>query len=500
MGLAFSNISKRFGAVVAISNAEMTVEKGEVRAILGGNGSGKSTLAKIIGGLVEKTQGEITLDGNPINFSSPKDAKNHQVIVTSQELSLFSNLTVEQNICLCNVPKKFGIFTDKIKLHTKAIEILETMNLAYVADKLVKDLPQNQQYMIELAKALVQEPKVLIIDEITSALYKEDVEIVYRIIAELKKKDCITLFISHRMAELYAICNTVTIMKNGKTLGTYNIKDKTEDELLSLMVGSNITSYCRDENNLSDLPNDTFIKADNISIPNYNTKVSLNINRGEIIGIAGLQGHGQSDLVRGLFGIDRPIRLEVEGKSVLIKNPRQAVLNGFAFLSGDREKDGVFGERNLKENISVVLSLIKKQKVKNARNLLDSFNIKYDNPYQLITSLSGGNQQKVVVGRWLSTKPKLLLADDPTKGIDVKAREDLHIQFSELAKQGNAVVIVSSDDDELVSITSRAVHSRVIVMYEGKISTILEGSRINRENISAATMPTNMANIDKQEI
>lgn len=500
MGLAFSNISKRFGAVIAISNAEMTVEKGEVRAILGGNGSGKSTLAKIIGGLVEKSQGEITLDGMPINFSSPIDAKNHHVIITSQELSLFSNLTVEQNICLCNVPKKFGIFTDKAKLHAKAKEILDSMNLSDIANKLVCDLPQNQQYMVELAKALVQEPKVLIIDEITSALYKEDVEIVYRMIADLKKKDCITLFISHRMAELYAICNTVTIMKNGKTLGTYNIMDKTEDELLSLMVGSAITSYCENKNNVSDLPSDVFIKADNISIPNYNTSVSLNINRGEIIGIAGLQGHGQSELVRSLFGIDRPIRLEIEGKSVIIKNPREAVLNGFAFLSGDREKDGVFCERNLKENISVVLSLLKKQQLKNTRDLLDSFNIKYDNPYQLITSLSGGNQQKIVVGRWLSTKPRLLLADDPTKGIDVKARIDLHEQFSNLAKQGNAVVIVSSDDDELVSITSRSARSKVIVMYEGKISTILEGCRINRENISAATMPTNLGNISKQEI
>lgn len=265
------------------------------------------------------------------------------------------------------------------------------------------------------------------------------------------------------------------------------------------MVGSNITSSSREEKNLNDLPNDTFIKADNIVIPNYNTEVSLNINRGEIIGIAGLQGHGQSELVRSLFGIDRPIRLEIEGKSVLIKNPREAVLNGFAFLSGDREKDGVFGERNLKENILVVLSLIKKQKSKNAKDLLDSYNIKYDNPAQIITSLSGGNQQKVVVGRWLSTNPKLLLADDPTKGIDVKARADLHDQFSDLAKQGNAVVIVSSDDDELVNITSRTPLSRVIVMYEGNISTILEGNRINRENISAATMPTNKSNSNKQE-
>ena len=242
MELVFRDLSKHYGAVVAIKKASMEIKQGEVRAILGGNGSGKSTLAKIIGGLVGRNSGEILIDGEPVDFKSPKDAKANHVIMTSQELSLFTNLTVEENICICNVPKK-GIFTDRKKLKEEARKVLEKMNLDSLMGTKVSELPTNQQYMVELAKALVQHPKILIIDEITSALYREEVEIVDRIITELKAQGCIVLFISHRMVELYAMCDTVTIMRNGETLGTYPMAEKTEDELLSLMVGTKIESY-----------------------------------------------------------------------------------------------------------------------------------------------------------------------------------------------------------------------------------------------------------------
>lgn len=488
MGLVFSEISKRYGAVVAISRADMKIDTGEVRAILGGNGSGKSTLAKIIGGLVERDTGIITLNDEEINFASPKEAKKNRVIMTSQELSLFSNLTVEENISVCDIPTRRG-FTDRKEVKQKAYQVLEKMHLTDLIGKKVEELYPNQQYMVEFAKALVQEPQILIIDEITSALYRKDVEIVDQIIKDLKKQGCIVLFISHRMSELYAMCDSVTIMKNGETLGTYPMAEKTEDELLSLMVGKDVVSYHGEGKHRNNIEEDIFICAPEIPISSYKLHESLNISKGEIIGIAGLQGHGQSDFVKALYGLLGPIQLKINDEEIDIKNPKDAVCHGFAFISGDRERDGVFSERDLKENVSSVLELVKDQKVKNARRLLDSYNIRYDHPGQVITALSGGNQQKVVVGRWLSTKPKLLLADDPTKGIDVKARNELHQEFANLAKQGSAVIMVSSDDDELVSITSMVEKSRVIVMYEGHITKVLEGNSINRENISAASMP-----------
>ena len=488
MGLTFRNISKKYGAVIAIKHAEMDIANGEVRAILGGNGSGKSTLAKVVGGLISKDSGDIVFDGKTIDFKSPKEAKKNHVIMTSQELSLFGNLTVEENICICDVPVK-GIFTDRRKIKEKSAEILKVMKLEGIASKKVEELAPNQQYMVELAKALVQNPKILIIDEITSALYREDVEIVDEIIKKLKEKGCIVLFISHRMSELYAMCDSVTIMKNGETLGTYPMQEKTESELLSLMVGTKVETTRGDRKHQSESRKDIFIKAPHIKIPSYGTEESLEIGKGEIIGVAGLQGHGQTDLIDALYGTFGEIKMVMDGQEISIHNSRQAVARGFAFISGDRERDGTFQERNLAENVAVVKELVKHEKMENSRTVLDGFNVKYDNPGQLITALSGGNQQKVVVGRWLSTKPKLLLANDPTKGIDVKARSDLHKEFAKLAGEGSAVIMISSDDDELVNVTSMVENSRVIVMYEGHISAILEGESITRENISAAAMP-----------
>ncbi len=490
MGLVFQDISKRYGAVIAIKHAEMEIKNGEVRAILGGNGSGKSTLAKVIGGLIGKDSGEITFDGKKIDFKSPKEAKQNHVIMTSQELSLFGNLTVEENICICDIPTRGG-FTDKRAIREKALHILEKMKLDSISTKKVEELAPNQKYMVELAKALVQEPKILIIDEITSALYREDVEIVDELIGELKKQGCIILFISHRMVELYAMCDSVTIMRNGETLGTYKMMEKTEDELLSLMVGAKIESYKGGGKVQKHMNKDIFIKAPHIKIPSYGTEESLEIARSEIIGVAGLQGHGQTDLIRALYGLYGEIQMEIEGEKISISNAKQAVSQGFAYISGDRERDGTFQERNLSENLAAVQELVKHKKIGESEKVLDSFHVKYDNPKQLITALSGGNQQKVVVGRWLSTKPRLLLADDPTKGIDVKARTDLHREFAQLTKGGSSVIMISSDDDELVSVTSMVENARVIVMYEGHISAILQGENINRQNISIAAMPIN---------
>ena len=487
MGLKLEGIAKSYGAVVAIKQAGMEIEDGEVRAILGGNGSGKSTLAKVVSGLISKNSGTITYNGKELNFTSPADAKRHHVIMTSQELSLFNNLTVEENICICDVPKN-GIFTNRKALKEKARQVLERMKLSHLMGVKVEELPPNQQYMVELAKALVQEPKILMIDEITSALYRADVEIVDDIIRELKQKGVIILFISHRMEELYAMCDSVTIMRNGETFGTYPMQDKTEDELLSLMVGSTIEAY-HGKGRDGAVQREIFVDVPDIPIPSYGTNLSLQIGKGEIIGIAGLQGHGQVDLLNALYGLNGAIRLSIDGKNVTIHNPKDAVSHQFAYLSGDREKDGTFQERSLTENIAAVKELVKHEALGGARQALDSYHVKYDNPDQLITALSGGNQQKVVVGRWLATKPRLLLLNDPTKGIDVKARNDLHQMFTALAAEGNAVVMISSDEDELVNITSMPEVSRVLVMYEGTISAVLEGQDITRENISAASMP-----------
>ena len=487
MGLKVTNLSKKYGAVVALSNASFSVEKGEVRAILGGNGSGKSTLAKILGGIVEKNTGEITINENIYNVGSPAQAKKEGVIITSQELSLSNNLTVEENIEICTVPTRW-IFVDKKKINTLSVQILDKMGLAHLAKEKVGDLSPDQQYMVELAKAIVQNPDILIIDEITSALYASQVDIVDKLVKDLKNQGKIVLFISHRMNELYAICDSITIMRNGETIETLGINDKSESELLSIMTNSDISADKIQSAHIETHTMEEVLQIPPMVIPGFINNISLKFYKGEIVGIAGLQGHGQSDLLKTIYGMNGHRKIILNNKMIDIHNPTSAVKNGFSFISGDREKYGVFNERNLDENLSVVNELVKNNGKVNPDQVLGTFNVKYNSSQDVITSLSGGNQQKIVVARWLISRPIVLLADDPTKGIDVNARHDLHMQFVDLARQGSLILYVSSDDDELIKLTSMIEESRVVVMYEGAVSAILSGEEITRENISKAAM------------
>ena len=495
MSLCCQSIRKHYGSVVALENASITVEEGEIRALLGGNGSGKSTLAKVVGGIITKNAGKVEINGKEVNFSSPLEAKKDGVVVASQELSLFNNLTVEENICACSLPRKLGLALDRKKMRSMTKDVLERLNLGHIIDTPMRDLPANQKYMVEFAKTLVQKPKVLILDEITSPLYKEDVQIVKRVMHELKDEGCIILFISHRMHELFDICDSVTVMKNGVTLSTYRINETSEYELLSQMTGIDEEELERRNRALSEAAEEVaeedderpvLLNIDKLKIKSFNTEVSFTVREGDFIGFAGLQGHGQSDLIRQLYGLSGRTSYEFRGKEFECTSSQKAVKNDMAFLSGDRTGEGIYPDRSIAENVKSVGNLVVKKPIKVATDVLNAFGVKYNGlPNLKITSLSGGNQQKVVVARWLATDPKLLLADDPTKGIDVQARYDLHRTFIDLANRGSGVLMVSSDDEELVELCSMTPHSRVIIMYEGNISKVLTGEDITVENIIA---------------
>lgn len=494
MSLCCQSIVKHYGSVVALEDASITCEHGEIRASLGGNGSGKSTLAKAIGGVITKNAGKITIDGEEVNFSSPHEAKKHGVVLASQELSLFNNLTVEENICACSLPKKIGAALDKKKMRQISLELLRKLELERIIDTPMRDLPANQKYMVEFAKTLAQNPKILILDEITSPLYKEDVKIVKRVMHELKDQGCIILFISHRMHELFNICDTVTVMKNGVTLKDFNINETSEYELLSLMTGisedelkERNTSLKRENAGAdSDDSRPVLLEVKDMTLKDFGTNINFTVREGDFVGLAGLQGHGQSNLIRQIYGLHGTSKYEFDGKQFLCRSSRKAVKNEIAFLSGDRTGEGIYPDRSISENLKSVANLIVKKPIKSANDTLDAFGVKYNGlPNLKITSLSGGNQQKVVVARWLSTGPKLLLADDPTKGIDVQARYDLHRSFINMANKGSAVVMVSSDDEELVELCKMTPNSRVLIMYEGRISMVLTGADISVENIIA---------------
>lgn len=484
MELVIDKVTKRFGNVIALSNASLKVQSGEVRALVGGNGSGKSTLSKILGGILYNDEGTITMDGVPYKVNSPQEAKKAGVIMTAQELSLLNNLTVAENMCLCDLNAKAG-FVDRKAILARTKEVLKRIGKEDLLKARISTLPANEQYLLELAKALVQKPKLLIVDEVTSALYKSDVKVVEQILNSLRQEGVIVLFISHRLNEVFEFCDSVTVLRNGDTIGTFKVKDLDENTLISYMSGRDITEDVTVSETINENDAEIVLRTGKVHLKRFEKDVELNVHRSEFIGIAGLDGQGQTVFLRSLFGLDNKVNMEFEGQPLEINNPRKAVKSGFAFVSGDREKEGTFKERSIEENFGVVTDMIFRNKPKNADDYLRGCGVKYHKKEDLIISLSGGNQQKVVIARWTSSDPKVILADDPTKGIDIQARRDVHETFRQLLEKGSIVLMVSSDDEELVETSKMMPLSRVIVMYEGEIVKTLKGDEITVENIAA---------------
>ena len=484
------NISKSFGGIHALKNASLTLKDGEIRALLGGNGSGKSTLIKVASGLIRADAGEIFIDGKPAKITSPKASKRLGIVSTAQELSILPNLTVGENITLCSIPRRRTGLVDRAAIRARSLAVLKKLGIADVIDTPVGSLPVNKQYLIEFAKAMYQSFDILLIDEITSALYREDVAVVRSILNEYRAQGKIILLISHRLQEIYDMCDSVTVMRNGEIIETCDLQTADEQYLLSLMIGEDyrgVRVSDRSEHT-GELSQEAFITVSGLPIPKYGTAVDLTVRKGEIIGVAGLQGHGQSDIVRALHGMNGPVRITMNGSPVTIKNPIQAVKHGIAFVSGDRENEGAFKRHDLAANISAVCDIVLRRRLNSVEEALRSVNTKYDSEQQNITSLSGGNQQKVLFGRWMQTQPQLLLADDPSKGIDMQARGEMRSLLYSMADQGTAMIIVSSDEEELALLCADRGNAKVIVMYEGQIVRTLRGAEVTRQNITAATL------------
>lgn len=487
--LLCKNISKSFGQVRALSDVSLEARGGEILALLGGNGSGKSTISKIAGGIYRMDQGEVLLNDQSIRVTSPIDAKKSGIVVTSQELSLMNNFNVAQNICMSRIPRK-GLWTDNKSLRKKAGEVLDKIGLAGFEDKSIDSLEENEKYLVEFAKAIIMEPAVLILDEITSALYKKDVEIIKKILWDMKKQGCIIIIITHRMNEIYDMCDRVTVLRNGEYIDTFETKTVTENELLYAMTGHDVRKAVRRGSDYIEKENgEPLLKLKDHRLAGFHKNMNFELNKGEVVGVAGLQGQGQSQLVRELFAINRPVELWHKGAAVTLKNPSEAVKNGFAFVSGNREKDGSFTNRSILENLSVVSDLILNMKTVKKAEVLEKYKVKMGKGIDSIKTLSGGNQQKVVLGRWTVTEPEVLLLDDPTKGIDVNARMDVHHIIAELSEKGTGVIFVSSDEGELIDLAKRCPRYRIIIMYNGEIKGILSGEEVTKENIYLYAIP-----------
>ena len=484
--LIMKSIEKSFPGVKALQNAYLELEKGEVNVILGENGAGKSTLMKILTGVYSKDSGEIFLNGEKIEVKTPKEAEKYGISIIYQEFNLLPHLRVSENIFITRLPKNsFGIVDEK-KLFENTEKILKKLNLNINPNEIVANLSVAQQQMVEIAKALSVNCQILIMDEPTAALTESEINDLFKVIKDLKEKGVGIIYISHRMEELRHIANKVTIMRDGQYINTLNFKDTTLDEMISLMVGRSLENqFPKRKKNIGEV----ILEIKELSKRGKFKDVSFQLKQGEILGFSGLMGAGRTEVARAIFGADLIDSGEIilEGKKLNIKTPRDAIKEGIAYLTEDRKKDGLLLNLSVEDNIMVSnpSSYSNNMKICNfnkskelCEKFIKSMNIKTPNLKQEIKNLSGGNQQKAIIARWLCEEKKILMIDEPTRGIDVGAKREVYLLMNQLVEEGVSIIMISSELPEVLGMSDR-----VLIMREGRVTGILPVEELNQEKI-----------------
>ncbi len=472
------NISKRFGGVIALSNANFEFTDSKICGLVGANGSGKTTFARICAGLIKKDSGSFNINGESVEINSPHDAKKYGIVLAHQNLSLIPDLTVWENICLGHEGRKNRIFPNNKEAKDLATEILNDLVPKEISiNSKVLFLTPAQKQMVEITKALSQKPKLLILDEPTAALEYFHVEKLFKKIARLKEDNISIIFISHRLWEITRICDIVYAFRDGKTTGQIDFEKQSRDEniIVPLVTGSETKKVEFTKKEKRDL-NDTesMLRLEDITYKNKLKKVNFSVKKGEVVGIGGLHGQGQEELIMALAGA---LQIEsgnyyLQGEKLKLKHPGDAIKRGVYLVPGDRQEDGLFAEHSVLKNIIYPRFALKKERLifrlrdfNNITNkIIKKISLQPPRKQMLVKNLSGGNQQKVVFGRWLQFKPEVLLLNDPAKGIDVGAKNDLYRIVKKLSYDGTTIILYASSNEELVCNCDR-----VLIMFEGKI-------------------------------
>lgn len=491
--LILRGVSKAYGATMALSHGDLALEAGEVHVLIGSNGSGKSTLCKIAAGSVRPDAGEMLIDGAPVTISGPRAARAHGIGIFYQELSLAARRTVEENILIDDLPLKAGLFVDRKALTERAARYIALFDgvagEGLAADAPVETLRADQRQLVEIMKALASEAPILIFDEPTSALDRAQVDRFFEILRRLKKEGRAMVFISHRMDEIFAIGDRVTVIRDGRTVATMAVADTDPAAVIRLMVGEQeeLAAVAAPAEGQRD--GEVALLVSGLSGPGF-TQVGFALKRGEILGFGGLHGQGQSAVLRALFGA-LPVHagtVALRGTPVRVPGPADAIRRGFAYVSGDRRRDGVVTGRPILENVVPIHYLRRRLKLARPARLravatpaVDVMKTRFAGFSHPVDSLSGGNQQKVVIARWLIDRPDILLLDDPTKGIDLSAKADLFALIRKLAAEGMAIVLYSSEDAELL-----ANADRILVFNGGRVVRELAGDARTRYNLYQA--------------
>lgn len=522
--LVVENVTKKFAGVVALEKVNLEIYGGQVTAIIGENGAGKSTLMKILSGVYSDYEGNIIYKGSKVSFSNPKQAQEAGITIIHQELNLIPYLSIAENIFLGReIMTSWNILNQKeMYLHT--LRLLKKLKLEAYPDMLISDLKVGQQQIVEIAKALLLDSEVIIMDEPTSAISESEVEILFGIIEDLRRENKAIVYISHKLDELFRIADRFVVLRDGRTIESGEMKGITQDDIIQKMVGREIilkkgrlseavvnssTDSSFSSEHVSHKSSAKIQKEEILSIENLSLKhpekadqyllknISFTLNKGEIIGLFGLMGAGRTELLEAIFGLhSRNLsgRIKVCQQEIAFKSPSDAIKSGIALVPEDRKKDGLLLGQDVKTNISLTtlqdmeeMGLLNDSKESRlAEKYIHELRIKTSSQYQQAKNLSGGNQQKIVIAKWLATHPLILLLDEPTRGIDINAKNDIYKLILGLAEAGLGIIMVSSELPEIL-----AVSDRVIVMSEGNLTAEISGSEASEDTILKAAIPKN---------
>jgi ribose transport system ATP-binding protein len=480
--LRLEGVTKRYGGVTALANVDFACSLGAIHAVVGENGAGKSSLMKIIAGVVRPDEGRIYLDGTLVHFASPADSARHGIACIFQELSLLPDLSVSDNISIASPPKHFGLI-DRRRQRERARDILRQIGCPDIhPSERVKDLPLSRQQMVEIAKALVRQPRLIIMDEATSALTAKDVEQLYKIIRQLRDRGIAILYISHRMHEIAALADICSVFRNGRHIDTFPMASRTTAEIVPLMIGRDLNRAYPPKpaanetagsipgiNSVESRSPASALEVISLSWEHVLNGISLTVAKGEIVGLGGLDGQGQSELLLSLFGVLRGIdgKVLINGMQASIDHPRQAKASNvcMALIPEDRKTQGLLLPMSIRDNLVLAAApdlsnhgVIDSAKERVAiGEAVEKLQIKVNDLDAPVRTLSGGNQQKVVIGKWLMKEPRILLLNDPTRGIDVGTKQEMYRLIRELAQAGVAILFYSTDYEELVGMCDRGV-------------------------------------------
>lgn len=469
-------ICKSFGANKVLGGVNLHVRPGEVHALMGENGAGKSTLMNILTGIHRADAGTIMVDGKEVTFKNNKDAEEHGIAFIHQELNIWPNLSVLENLFLMNRPKtRFGTIDFK-KMREMAEAKCQEIGIDLPLDEIAGECSVGQQQMTEITRSLMLDAKTVIMDEPTAALTERETDRLFEVMKKLKNKGVSIIYISHRMEEVFANCDTITVMRDGQTISSRPTEETNMDQIVGDMVGRVMSEYYPARTNV---PGDEIFRVEGFTQPGVFRDISFNLRKGEILGVAGLMGAGRTEIMRAIFGVDphESGKLYFEGKEIHIKNPRDAIRHGFGFITENRKTEGLILDFSIERNIALPSEerlaqshvINDKKEFDFSSELSKRLGVKAQDINLPASTLSGGNQQKVVIAKWVGMHPKLLILDEPTRGIDIGAKKDIYDLMNELTAKGVSIIMVSSELPEVIGMSDR-----ILVIHEGRAAGIVE--------------------------